>query len=169
MKSITLLFLSLSIGISPIFANDIQNADADTTYQTIDQIVTDIYDIISGEAGVRDWDRFRNLYNEKAVMGIVYTDKNSESKFYHFTPEDYINKSGPVFEEKDFFETELKREEYVQHHIAYVESSYQYSFSKDGPAEKRGINSIQLVYENGRWWVVSLIWQEEGPNVKIGK
>jgi hypothetical protein len=27
----------------------------------------------------------------------------------------------------------------------------------------RGINSIQLFHDGTRWWIVSIYWQQEGP------
>jgi len=32
---------------------------------------------------------------------------------------------------------------------------------------KRGANSIQLCYEDGRWWVVSTIWDNEREGLRF--
>lgn len=44
------------------------------------------------------------------------------------------------------------------HTVAHVFSAYR--FMKVGAEEPlaRGINSLQLVYETGRWWIINLIW-----------
>lgn len=44
------------------------------------------------------------------------------------------------------------------HRVAHVFSAYRFMLlGKDEPIA-RGINSFQLVYENGRWWILSLTW-----------
>ena len=46
--------------------------------------------------------------------------------------------------------------------ISHVFSTYD---SRNSAAEKypsaRGINSIQLIYDNNRWWVISILWNGE--------
>jgi hypothetical protein len=31
----------------------------------------------------------------------------------------------------------------------------------------RGINSIQLLYDDSRWWIVTVYWQHESPEDPI--
>ena len=53
--------------------------------------------------------------------------------------------------------------------VAQVFSSYE---SRHAPGEApfaRGINSFQLVYDGKRWWVVSILWDEERPDNPLAK
>jgi hypothetical protein len=48
--------------------------------------------------------------------------------------------------------------------ITQVFSSYG---SRHAPGEKpftRGINSMQLFYDGSRWWVLSILWDEESAS-----
>ncbi|MEM1270526.1 MAG: hypothetical protein AAGI08_10810, partial [Bacteroidota bacterium] len=45
--------------------------------------------------------------------------------------------------------------------IAMVFSTYEKFFWEDDRMLGRGINSLQLVNRDGRWWIVSGIWDEE--------
>ena len=60
-----------------------------------------------------------------------------------------------------FFERELhsKTENYGT--IAHVFSTYETKEEKDGPVTNRGINSIQLFKDKGRYYIVSIFWCAE--------
>lgn len=45
--------------------------------------------------------------------------------------------------------------------IAHVMSTYQKHYWGSEEILGRGINSFQLVYNDGRWWIASIIWDEE--------
>lgn len=45
--------------------------------------------------------------------------------------------------------------------IAHVFSTYEKHYHGDSRVLGRGINSIQLLFRDGRWWVTSIIWDEE--------
>ena len=45
--------------------------------------------------------------------------------------------------------------------------------SRENPSDAqpfdRGINSLQLMFDGERWWILSLIWQAESTGVPIPK
>ena len=45
--------------------------------------------------------------------------------------------------------------------IAHVLSTYEKHLWGDTQVRGRGINSFQMVRKEGRWWITSLIWDEE--------
>ena len=55
-------------------------------------------------------------------------------------------------------------------HITHVFSTYE---SFHSPSDKqpfaRGINSFQLFNDGKRWWVVTIYWQQETPEIQIPK
>lgn len=55
------------------------------------------------------------------------------------------------------------------HKVAHVFSSYRFMLEGNEESIARGVNSFQLVYENGRWWIVSLIWDraELGEEIEL--
>ena len=53
-------------------------------------------------------------------------------------------------------------------HIMHVFSTYESRHREDDPEPfARGINSIQLMNDGRRWWVVSIFWEAESPQAPI--
>jgi hypothetical protein len=130
---------------------------------SIDAIMAAVYDVISGPAGERrDWNRMRSLFTANGrLMPKGGAGLRSGSV------EDYIATSGPMLEERGFFERELARRVEQYGDIAHVFSTYEARQTETGPVFMRGINSFQLVRHAGRWWVVSIMWQAESPQTPI--
>lgn len=139
---------------------------------SIDAIIKAVYASISGDAGQpRDWDRFRSLFHKDARL--IPTGKNPQtgiSGARAFTPEEYIARVEPVFAKEGFYETEKARTVEIYGNIAHLFSTYESRHSlKDVKPFMRGINSIQLLNDGKRWWVVTIYWQGKTPDVPIPK
>lgn len=79
---------------------------------------------------------------------------------------DYIALSGPYLERIGFRERELARRTEQFGPIAHVFSTYEGRNEVDTTV-LRGINSIQLMNDGARWWVVSVFWTGEGSDNPI--
>lgn len=129
--------------------------------QSIDAIISALYDVISGDPGVpRNWERFNYLFTADAKL--IPTIKNAEEKIQYRTmsPNEYVE----MFTTRintGFFECELYRvtEEYGT--LVHVFSTYETKTVKDGPVTNRGINSIQLLKDNDRYYVMNIFWCAE--------
>ncbi|HET7816506.1 MAG TPA: hypothetical protein VFK58_02890 [Sphingomicrobium sp.] len=131
--------------------------------ESLDAIMRAVYDVISGPAGQkRDWDRMRSLFVADARLM-----PKAPAGLRVGTVEDYIATSGPILEQRGFIEKEIAREAEQYGDIAHVFSTYEARNAADGPVIMRGINSFQLVRHGGRWWVVSIMWQQETPQNPI--
>ena len=73
--------------------------------------------------------------------------------------------NGP-FVQQGFFEREVHRVVRRFGNIAHVFSTYEGRAEADS-THVRGINSIQLIFDGTRWWVVSVYWQAESPGHSI--
>ena len=156
-------------------------AAAPADVASVEAIVAALYDVISGPAGKkRDWNRFRSLFAPGARMiptvprrppGTAPDAPLTGAEEYAarvLTPEDYVTRSGPYLEERGFFEREVARRVEQFGHIAHVFSTYEARHKAEDPAPfMRGINSIQLVNDGKRWWVVSIFWEGERPDNPI--
>ncbi len=151
---------SATSNYSPVEANP---ADVNT----IEGIVKALYEVISGPAGKRDWNRFRSLYYKDAYMAAMAQTPTGERKLQKFTPEEYIKMNGPMFEKFAFYEKEIGRQVNQFGNIAQVFTAYAFTVETPSPMKERGINSIQLVNENGRWWIMSIIWDDETKENQI--
>ncbi len=134
---------------------------------SIDTIIHALYDVISGPAGPRDWARERHLFHPEARLMRGQPSGTPELRV--FTPEEFIAFGEAKFQSADFYEWEIGREEFRFGRWVHVVSSYETRASADQPPHSRGINSIQLWFESGRWWIVNLIWDWERPDLPIPK
>lgn len=137
---------------------------------SIDAIMAAVYDVISGPAGQpRDWRRFRSLFIDGARL--IPTGRNrqtGEAGHGLLTVEDYVARAGPQLEGSGFFEAEVARRVERYGSIAHVFSTYESRRNADDAEPfMRGINSFQLMHENGRWWVVTIFWHPEYPDLPI--
>lgn len=117
-----------------------------------------VYAVISGPAGqARDWAKMRTLFTPDARLTAI-----GAKGLQGGTVEDYIARSGPFLIKSGFTERELARRVEVFGDLAHAWSSYE-GTGDGGKLKVRGINSFQLVRQNGRWLVQSIFWQHEGP------
>ena len=129
---------------------------------TIDSTLAALYDVISGPAGKRNWDRFRSLFIPGARLILTAPRKTGEVGSTVLTVEDYVQRAGAFFEKEGFFESEAARRVETFGNIAHVFSTYESRHAKnDAKPFQRGINSIQLMNDGKRWWVVTIFWQGE--------
>lgn len=142
-------------------------AAADQDVGSIDAIVAALYDTISGPAGqARDWNRLRSLFVPTARMMPVGARPDDSAGMRLLQVNDYVASSGPLLVEKGFHERELARRVERFGHIAHVFSTYEGKLDADGHV-MRGINSLQLMHDGKRWWIVSLMWEAENPKLVL--
>jgi hypothetical protein len=130
---------------------------------TLDAILAAVYDSISGAKGkARNWDRFRSLFIPGARL--IPTGKRPTGEFVSrvLTPEQFIEQSGKFMEEQGFFEHGIANHVETFGNIAHAFSVYEGRHdTTDAKPFVRGINSIQLMNDGKRWWVVTIFWQAE--------
>lgn len=130
---------------------------------TLDAILAAVYDSISGAKGkTRNWDRFRSLFIPGARL--IPTFKRPAGDFVSrvLTPEEFITSSGKFMEEQGFFEHGIANHVEQFGNIAHAFSVYEGRHdTADAKPFVRGINSIQLMNDGKRWWVVTIFWQAE--------
>lgn len=141
---------------------------------SIDAIIAAAYDLISGPAGKkRDWDRQRSLFIPGARLIPTTKTAGETNEDGTLTPQimdvdGFIERSRDYLEENGFFEKEIARRTEQFGHIAHVWSTYESRHKEDDPEPfMRGINSIQLLYDDSRWWIVTIYWQHESPEDRV--
>ncbi len=111
------------------------------------------YNVISGPAGRRDWNRFKELFAPGARL--IHKDKV-------MTPDEFSTESQKYFAEHGFFERPVSTRVDRYRDIAQVWSAYESrNNSNDDKPFARGVNSFHLVKRDGRWQVLTILWQEE--------
>jgi len=147
-------------------------ADVDT----VEHLMAALYDVISGPAGQqRDWNRFRSLFLPDARMGVIRTDMAAtadkparKSDAVLFTPDMYVERDDPVFKTMSFFERAIANRVETFGNLTSVWSTYESRHDpKDAQPFARGINSLQIVHAQGRYWVANIIWDDEHEGLTL--
>jgi hypothetical protein len=129
--------------------------------KSLDSILKAVYDVISGPAGDRDWNRFRSLFVPEARL--TSATRKKDGSIFLTDVEGYARAAGGYFKTHAFYESAIVNRVQQFGNIAQVFSSYA---SRNAPNERpfaRGVNSIQLFNDGSRWWVLSILWDEETP------
>jgi hypothetical protein len=127
-----------------------------------------MYAMISGPAGPRDWSRQLEVFHPNARQMRTGVDQSSCAWIKIMSPREYREDVTPFFAEASFYETEIARRIDVLGNMAQVWSVYEARRDPgDVAPERRGVNSIQLFKDYGRWRIVSMIWDNERPGVAI--
>ncbi|MGH9875203.1 MAG: hypothetical protein ACRD9S_22335 [Pyrinomonadaceae bacterium] len=136
---------------------------------SVDSIIAAVYDVISGPAGKkRDWDRMRSLFLPGARLIPTGARPGGAYGSRVLTVDEYIERSSGFFDKEGFYEKEVARvaEQFGQ--IVHAFSTYESRHAPDEPkAFQRGINSIQLMNDGKRWWIVTIFWQGEDEKTPL--
>lgn len=136
---------------------------------SVDAVIAALYDVISGPAGEkRDWDRFRSLFVPQARLIPTGKGPNGQVGHVMLTPDDYVTRAGASLEQSGFFEIEISRtfEQFGQ--IGHAFSTYESrNNADDAEPFDRGINSIQLLNDGERWWILNVFWAAESSGLTI--
>ncbi len=134
-----------------------------------DAILVAVYDVISGPAGQkRDWDRMRSLFYPGARLIRTAPKKEGGMGATSFSVQEYIDRASGYFEKNGFSEKEIARHADKWGNILQAFSTYESRHdAKDAVPFARGINSFQLFFDGTRWWILTIYWQEETPEIPL--
>ena len=164
--------LQLSIASHPDWPTAKNPADVDT----IEHLMASLYDVISGPAGQqRDWARFRSLFLPDARMGVIRpvapatADKPATNgDAILFTPDSYVERDDPYFKANPFYEHGIANRIETFGNLTSVWSTYE---SRKTPTDAqpfaRGINTLQIVHAQGRYWIANIMWDDERPGLTL--
>jgi|TARA_R110000737_G_scaffold352037_1_gene396316 hypothetical protein len=150
MKKISLTLISIIFVCSSIFG---QTTDEKYTedVKSIDAIINAYYDVVSGSSN-DPWEFERDKYIHSNNAVITRLDENGKAES-HTLEAEYIPMG--LSPKGDFYEKELKRIVSQYGNIAQVWSAFEIRTDPETESNIRGLNSIQLHYENGRWCIDS--------------
>lgn len=131
-------------------------------------ILAALYNVISGAKGqVRDWDRMRSLFIPDAALIPTITSPPAPGPPGHadaiiLSLDGYIQRSNARMTTDGFFEHAIHNEAQEFGNILQVWSTYESRHNVDDPKPfARGINSIQILKDGGRYWIVNILWDSE--------
>ena len=157
-NSSILVCLSFLVSFTSYGQNNFSNE-----VSSLDNIITALYASISGEKGEpRQWELFSTLFTENAQL--IPTGQNEEGKigFQSWSPSEYKEQANEWLVSNGFHETETHRVVDSYGPVVHVFSTYDSRNSKkDEKPFARGINSIQLLNDGERWWIMNIYWSAE--------
>ncbi|MEA3047821.1 MAG: hypothetical protein QOJ53_2153 [Sphingomonadales bacterium] len=126
----------------------------------IGAVVDEMYAMISGAKGPRDWSRQANCFHAEARQIRTWVDADGRPACRIMSLADYARDTTPFFAEHDFYEIETARRIDLFGNIAHVWSAYEARAAlDDAEPERRGINSIQLFRDPDEGWrIVAMLW-----------
>ena len=133
-----------------------------TDEEAIGAVIDEMYDMISGPAGPRDWSRQASCFLPDARQVRTWEDEGRPAML-SMSPDDYQRNVTPFFMANPFYEVETGRRIDLFGNMAHVWSNYEARTSpSDADVERRGINSIQLFrHPDLGWRIVHMIWDNE--------
>jgi len=119
-----------------------------------------------------DWSHLRTIFLKE---GRLTPPQRPTGEFVFLSPEDFISRVGGGIasratkkEDTGFVEREIARKMDCWGNICQVFSTYEgRHLATDAKPFIRGINAIQLVKDGNRWWIVNVVWDQEGPDKPI--
>ena len=131
--------------------------------------IDEMYAMISGPAGPRDWSRQSNCFHPDARQIRTWIDDDGRPAMKMMGLADYARDTTPFFAANAFYEIETGRRIDLFGNMAHAWSQYEARRSPDdAEVERRGINSIQLFKDPERGWrIVSMIWDNERDGVRV--
>ncbi|MDB4875267.1 MAG: hypothetical protein JWM41_1713 [Gemmatimonadetes bacterium] len=132
-------------------------------------IVAALYAAISGPACQhRDWDRFRGLFAPGGRLIPKVATGDGTFGIRAETPDEYAASVQGSMEEFGFSEKEVSHVGESFNGVVHRFSTYESRRAASDPTPfARGINSIQLLNDGKRWWVVTVYWAGERPDAPI--
>ena len=139
---------------------------------TLDAIVKALYESVSFPPGRQpDYIRLKALLHPEGRIIPPRTETGAGIDI--LDPDSFIARSREFvvttgMERQGFHEKEVARRTSLFGTMVHVLSTYESRHTVDDPVPfQRGINSIQIVKDQQRFWVVSILWETERPGHPI--
>jgi hypothetical protein len=129
----------------------------------IGSVIDEVYAMISGPAGPRDWTRQADCFLPEARQVRTWVDEQGRPAMMSMTLAEYAENTQPFFSANAFYEVETSRRIDLFGNMAHVWSGYEARRTPgEDPPERRGINSIQLFrHPELGWRIIHMIWDNE--------
>ena len=132
---------------------------------SIEAIVKASYETISGGVGVpRQWGRDESLFDPNVRFVAVERDPKSGAIVAMITThQEFVDEADESTVKEGFTERELGHKIERYGNVATVLSSYEGKNASTGKVVTRGVNIFQLYFDGKRWWILSMVWDQENP------
>jgi hypothetical protein len=127
-----------------------------------------LYAVVSAPPGRRDWASIAHYYHPDARL--VRTGVNPDGSPFALVMsfDAYVQNVETLLKEIRFSEVELAHEAVLFGNVARLTSVYEYTRETSTGAHKgRGVNFFTLICQDGRWRIMSIVWDNERPGLSL--
>jgi len=143
-------------------------SDADDE-KAIRMIVKETYVMLSGPPGPRPYDRVMRHYHPRATLVRTGVDASGASFATVMSVDDHHADVDRKLGEIAFLEEEVDHQCEVFGNVARVRSVYRSVYGSGASArEGRGVNFFNFIRDEGKWRIMSIVWDNERPGLKLG-
>ena len=134
---------------------------------TVGSVVDALYRGISFAPGESpDYDLIKSIFHPQAI--VTAPKEDTAGSITPTTVEQFLSRFENSLRAEGILEIgaseqEVSRETVLFRRIAHVFSSYQFTLMGADAPIARGINTLQLIYDADRWWILSLSWDRAKP------
>lgn len=109
-----------------------------------------------------------SLFMPEARLHMEQTLEDGSIKRGDWSVEDFAKEAGDYYSQNGFWEEEIARQTERFGNIAHIFSTYESRVGDPAsPPVMRGINSVQLLYRDGHWYITSIVFHTEGHDTQI--
>lgn len=127
-----------------------------------------LYEVISAPHEARDWAAVQKLYHADARMVRTGVDANGEPFARAMSLDDYIENVTELLKDVRFSEIEIAHEVTLFGNVAQLASVYEFEFATAAEVRRgRGVNFFTLFREDGRWHIMSIVWDNERDGLQL--
>ncbi|UCC82155.1 MAG: hypothetical protein JSW46_14345 [Gemmatimonadota bacterium] len=150
-------------------ATPLQAQVAPEVLETAEGLVSEIYDMVSAEAGnVPDWEAVKSLFIPQAVV-VLRTSREATTVFsVESFLQDFVNfyENTPAGA-NGFTERVLAMKSLVFGDMANVLVLYEAQITGSARPPQQGVDNFSLIKQDGRWWIVSVTNEIPTPDRPI--
>jgi hypothetical protein len=139
-----------------------------TTQIDFTEMTRALYRVVSAPPGQRDWSSVRHYYHPEARLVRTGLNPDGSSFALVMSLDAYIENVEALLQEVRFSEVELVQEAIVFGNVARLTSVYEFTrLSAAGTQQGRGVNFFTLIYQDGSWRIMSIVWDNERPGLTL--
>jgi hypothetical protein len=132
-------------------------------------MINEDYAMLSGPPGPRPYNRVKHHYHPRATMVRTGVDEGGKPFATVMSVDDHHADVDRKLADVAFVEEEIDHQCEVFGSIARVRSIYRSVYGTGAAArEGRGVNFYNLVRVDGVWKIMSIVWDNERPGLKLG-
>ncbi len=134
------------------------------------ELTATLYRAVSAPPGKRDWAAVRRIYHPEARLVRTGLDPQGQPFTKVMSLDAYIENVEALLADVRFSEVEIGQDAFIFGNVARITSVYEFNWESAAERRKgRGVNFFTLIRAEGRWRVMSIVWDTERPGNELPK